>query len=266
MKQIMEGFPDVKSFIQASEGISPATIRKLREILTDTVKKVQLKMELAVVIDAGEPFVKGTYNLEGDGAMVLTTYEELVTIKNFIEVPNFPNLTSCASAMAKGNSTVEQQLVRYAKSCVQPGFNYYTAKFEGELKPLVSLFKVAWVFSPLKLKDTQVSTSTVDELVSTFPFLNTPSNVNGLKSELPTYMTPIEDINPSTDIIEWWFRHKAILPNWHSAFEKVLLIQPSSATVKRAFSLLQNSFSNKQSRSLEDYIETSVMLQYNNRS
>ena len=73
MKQIMEGFPDVQSFIQASEGISPATIRKLREILTDTVKKVQLKMELAVVIDAGEPFVKGTYNLEGDGAMVLTT-------------------------------------------------------------------------------------------------------------------------------------------------------------------------------------------------
>ena len=40
MKQIMEGFPDVESFIQASEGISTATIRKLREILTDTVKKV----------------------------------------------------------------------------------------------------------------------------------------------------------------------------------------------------------------------------------
>ena len=66
-------------------------------------------------------------------------------------------------------------------------------------------------------------------------------------------MTSIEDINLSTDIIEWWFRHKAILPNWHSAFEKwhsafekALLIQPSSATVERAFSFLQNSFSNNQ--------------------
>ena len=36
---------------------------KLKQILSDPVKNVQLKMELAVVIDAGEPFVKSTYTL-----------------------------------------------------------------------------------------------------------------------------------------------------------------------------------------------------------
>lgn len=35
------------------------------------MKKIQLKMELASIIDAGEYFVKGTYNLEGDGPLAL---------------------------------------------------------------------------------------------------------------------------------------------------------------------------------------------------
>ena len=48
-----------------------------------------------------------------------------------------------------------------------------------------------------------------------------------------------------------------------AAFKLVLLVQPSSAAAERVFSLLQNSFSQRQSSSLEDYIETSLMLQYN---
>ena len=40
-------------------------------------------------------------------------------------------------------------------------------------------------------------------------------------------------------------------------------MQPSSAAAERVFSLLNNSFNAKQRSSLEDYIEGSVMLQYN---
>ncbi len=60
MQEIMIGFPDVEKFIRTSETISPATIGKLREILMDNMKKIQLRMELAVVIDAGDQFVKST--------------------------------------------------------------------------------------------------------------------------------------------------------------------------------------------------------------
>ena len=41
-----------------------------------------------------------------------------------------------------------------------------------------------------------------------------------------------------------------------------LLIQPSSAAAERVSSLLSNSFKENQARALEDYIETSIMLQY----
>ncbi len=45
------------------------------EILTDPQKLAFLQIELAAVIDLGETFVKATYRLEGDGALVFECYE-----------------------------------------------------------------------------------------------------------------------------------------------------------------------------------------------
>ena len=45
----------------------------------------------------------------------------------------------------------------------------------------------------------------------------------------------------------------------------VLLVQPSSVAAERVFSLLNNAFHSQQESSLEDYLELSVMLQYNYR-
>ena len=50
------------------------------------------------------------------------------------------------------------------------------------------------------------------------------------------------------------------LPMWARSFRKIALIQPSSAAAERVFSILQSSFGKQ---SLEDYIQLSVMLQYN---
>ena len=44
-----------------------------------------------------------------------------------------------------------------------------------------------------------------------------------------------------------------------------ILVQPSSAAAERIFSILSNSFTDRQEHALRDYIETSVMLQYNCR-
>ena len=44
-------------------------------------------------------------------------------------------------------------------------------------------------------------------------------------------------------------------------FRKVITVQPSSAAAERVFSLLSNSFTKRQTSSLEDYMQLSVMLQ-----
>ena len=80
--------------------------------------------------------------------------------------------------------------------------------------------------------------------------------------EIPVYMAASEDVSTEIDVIAWWKRHAIELPKWANAFKKALLVQPSSAAAERVVSILQRFTAHQQS-SLEDYIELSVMLQFN---
>ena len=42
-----------------------------------------------------------------------------------------------------------------------------------------------------------------------------------------------------------------------------LLLQPSSAAAERVFSILKNTFGDQQQTPLGDYVEASLMVQYN---
>ena len=101
------------------------------------------------------------------------------------------------------------------------------------------------------------------DALSVFPFLNDLIAMNNLKGELPSYVAKASDVSPEFDILEWWKRNSDGLPHWSLAATKVLVVQPSSAAAERVFSILSNSFTDKQEHSLEDYVEASVMLQYN---
>ena len=66
------------------------------------------------------------------------------------------------------------------------------------------------------------------------------------------------------DKLTCWANHKDTLPHWSSLVKNLLLIQPSSASAERVFSLLTNAFGSQQESALQDYLEASVMLRYNN--
>ena len=44
-----------------------------------------------MTIDFGEPFVKATYRLEGDGPLALAAYEGIVTLYASISAQHFPD-------------------------------------------------------------------------------------------------------------------------------------------------------------------------------
>ena len=60
-------------------------------------------------------------------------------------------------------------------------------------------------------------------------------------------------------------RPQGQLPRWASAVKKVLLVQLSSAAAERVFSILNSSFNDQQEHALVDYLQASVMTQYNKR-
>ena len=89
--------------------------------------------------------------------------------------------------------------------------------------------------------------------------------MDALKSDLPTYFAQANDVDRAIDPIKWWKDHSPTLPAWAAVAKQVVLIQPYSATAERVFSLRKNSFGERQDSSLQNYIEASLMLQYNHR-
>ena len=114
--------------------LSATTRRKLLQILKQPVKISRLQVELAVVIDAGEPFVKATYLLEGDGPLALKCYEIVNNLFAGIHIQHFPNL-AVARTISPGSASRRQQWIDYRKACVAPGLRYFNEKFSpsGEL-------------------------------------------------------------------------------------------------------------------------------------
>ena len=122
-------------------------------------------VELAVTVDAGMPFVQATYNLEGDGPLGLTCYETISALNAAAKQAYYPNLRAVTSEISSGNSLIESDPVQHAKSCVQPGLNYYFQQLSASMKEPLAAFKAACLFSPCKLSEIISSVALIDSLV-----------------------------------------------------------------------------------------------------
>ena len=151
-----------------------------------------------------------------------------------LSTKHYPNVIAVAKALAAGNPTHYQQLVAYAKNCVEPAYNYFCSKADNDLKPVLDAFKAARYFSPSKFHELKPSAGDIDCLRA-FPFLNSSTIIDGLKSEVAAYLAPAEDVFTQIDPIVWWKLHETELPNWAKACRMVLLVQPSSAAAEWVF-------------------------------
>ena len=262
MHQLFEAFGDIKAFLENPE-LTSSTCAKMLAIFNDPPQLRKFQIELAIMVDAMEPFVKATYILEGDGVLALNAYGHLDALYQNISLEHYPNVSAIAKRLSAGNSVHEQQLILYTKECVKPAYEYFKQKFSNDLQHVVKALKAAQLFSASRVCELQPTTTDIDGLRS-FPFLDV-TTVDSLKSELPYYMAAASGVATTVDVLGWWKSHQQVLPHWASVFQQIALVQPSSAACERVFSLLASSFSSQQETALEDLIELSVMLQYNQR-
>ena len=201
MDQLMVQFGDVDVFLQREDVGSPATVAKLRNILSDPTKKDFLRVELASTIDLGKPFVTATYKLEGDGPVVLHCYEIIEEVKAAIQVGYTPNVDADVRNICTTTTPPQRQaqLKVYSKRCIQPGIDYFHAQLQTSLHDSLIVFKAAGIFSPHKCELMQPVATGVDSL-SVLPFLNQEDIMAGLKEELPTYMYIAKCLDVSSDV------------------------------------------------------------------
>ena len=263
-------YPYVTAFLadlNANGNVAPATTRKLLDVIAKSETK--LKVEIAATVDAGKPFVKKTYSLEGDGPLVVTAYHSIEELENYVRLMHMPNVNRIASDLAAIAETdlEKQQLLQqwqdYACQCVQPGFDYFLDTYASadNLSHPMCCFKAAHLVDPRKVNDLMPSVTDIKGL-GNFPFIKN-SDLEKLILELLAYMAASNGINNSIDILNGGKRHEKLLPSWSMEARKLFLSQPTSAAAERAFSLLKALFNYRQEVALEDYIETSLMLQYN---
>ena len=94
MKQLLELYGDLETFLRRHEDRAHATRNKFLQHLDDPCKKTYLQLELAVIVDAGMPFIQATYKLEGDGPLAVEWYEVIGSLSTAVNmvVPHYPNL------------------------------------------------------------------------------------------------------------------------------------------------------------------------------
>ena len=241
MEQLLVQFGDVAPFLQRDEVGSRATVMRLRNILSDISKKTYLQIELAAVIDFGRPFVTATYNLEGDGALVLKCYEVIEEVKAAIQSGYMPNIDAVVRELIttmRSNAQRQAQLKAYSQRCIQPGLDYFHLQLRTSLHDPLAAFKAARLFSPHKLAVMQPVATSVDSL-AIFPFLNQDEILTGLKQELPAYIAKCSDVSSEISAVDWWKINSHDLPKWSTSAKQVLLLQPSSAAAERVFSWTQ---------------------------
>ena len=193
--------------------------------------------------------------------------------------------------------------LKLADGVVKPAVDYFDSHFgpiasnttasmqsgTAEMRHLVSFFKYARIVDPNKARllldvegaDEQavaageIGLRLIGKLATVFPVLRHRDDLSKrLESELPAYLVALQYARQasglsaperSAAVSAWWAAHAADLPAWAELARLVFLASPSSAAVERVFSILRNTFDAGQKHALEDYVETSLMLQYNNR-
>ena len=209
VNQVPNLFGDVEAFLWENLNLSSSVTRsKLLAFFDDPVKKALLQIEIAATVDAGMPFVKATYKIEGDGPLAYECYEIISALSVAAQITHFPNVDALARQM--DNS---QQWKTYALQCVQPGLNYFHQHLNGCLQSPLAAFKAA------RLPDIL----SVDSLAS-FPFLNIPSVLSALKAELLQYVASTEDLAASYYPLRWWRENESVLPTWSACARKVLVV------------------------------------------
>ena len=247
--------------------VCPQILPQLQEILSDPQQHMLLKLELAATMDVGEHFVKATYFVEGDGPLIFSCYEKLSAVNQACQAPHYPNVHAITTAIAREDSGQNvAALEQRVKACVELAITWFQRKFNVDLYDLLMPFKAARLFCPVSVQWLRPTDASVESLRA-FPFLDSDEIINGPKAKLPDYLAAAEDVNVLNEEqkVEWWHRQEERLPRWATTVKQVLLIQPSSAAAERVFSILKASFTEQPDCALVDYIQASVMAQYNKR-
>ena len=151
---------------------------------------------------------------------------------------------------------------------VVPGFDYFNNVFDEELKPVIDLYEVAQYLRPSKIVEHNPSVQDLDRWVVVKAIRNGTICLDSLKGELAAYKAlaagvDLQISNMAENLATFWENNQQRLPTFTALFLHFCMLNPSSASVERVFSLLKHYLDETAYNSLEDYTLLKVMKLFN---
>jgi hypothetical protein len=231
--------------------------------LSDAETKAQLILRVAV----GKPIAKSLYALEGDHAMIFIAFDLVdlarkklalasgnanLAFLNESERLKLQQIYSTEDAMKRAlrnvavpaNSYFSDQLLKHATSwyaieqvaCFCP-WNADEAKMLAAIK----FFQVRYWLTE---EDSRHCRDEVKPFLiaarGTFCLCTVSSYSLGERMPTNEQLLRMDGSKPEFIVWDWWESHKIRLPNLHSLFRDVALLQPTSAGAERVFSLFRH--------------------------
>ena len=125
-------------------------------------------------------------------------------------------------------------------------------------------FRSVILCCPVQVQQLHPTAASVEQLRM---FLDGDAIIQGLTARHPRYLAIADGtvLETEKEKLLSWSRNEVNLPNWSSIVKKVILVQPSSTSAERVFSIMKNFFTNQQDAGLEESVKASFML-CNNQS
>lgn len=174
----------------------------------------------------------------------------------------------------------------HAKECVHGAFEYLSKRLNDDpevpepyrLASVYALFQAIRVFNPGFVSAGHLAPSDIDTLPERIPWID-HQTARQLQDERAEYVciakrsplsfdtSNVDDL--SANVLAFWreaaSQKDCKLPTWVREARRAFCVTPNSASTERVLSILQRKFDTTQMHSLSDYLEGSVMLEYNQR-
>ena len=250
-----------------------------------------IHIQMAVVVDVSKPIREATYLLEGDGPLAFLLPEILRNCELALDIPwstmDFPNVRGLIDVFAtEGHrppdpspplllkEDTKEAWIQYCQSLAQPCKDYFKEKVMGH--PRLDLFRATMFGNPETMQkypcDANALRAAVQPLVQA-KFID-KKLVDGMVDELHAYQMACDVARDwhelsyqerLVNIEDFWAARRKNLDKWTQFAWTCMLLQPSSACVERAFSILKYILTDQQFQSLHDLVETTLMLRYNRK-
>jgi len=267
----------------------------LKAVMADSVQRATLLLDLHIVTSVCRPWVKACYTLEGNGACSIITWDVVQEVAGFYTLHQ-PNLTypglpqalddycdavQASSFPGMSRAYALDMIKARIRRVIEPAVEYFQDMFTsvaGELSDQMSVYKTLRYVNPysMHLNSTTLPFST-QEFISGVSALNwfQRHEIDDMAVEMPRYLALATSVfggefyvsrdDEMKAVQRFWAENRIRYPALRMLVKYALTIAPSSAAAERVFSLLKSTFGLNQNLALEDYMELSIMLNYNKR-